>query len=439
MTLASLLSDCTYLFAFLLAGYFIREFVKPIQKLYIPSSVIGGVLALILGPQVLGIVEIPTSFSSMAGTLQTVVVTAVIFGSSVDKKRVASYMDYTLMMFMVWAAQMAVGTGLGDMLMKIWPDLPIGWGIQAVNSFWGGHGTASAAGAVFQTLGLDANMDIGMILSTIGLVAAIITGMVFVNLGIRQGKATYLQKHSASDDKLDIKLAGTYAKEEQEAIGNEVAPAISINCLALQAAWLMVSVLVGTVVMNLVAKVIPAVSTLPAMLKGILGALILWPVLCKLKLDSYVDKKTINNISGFLLELVITSAVATININVAMSYAAPIIIMSIVMVLLNIVLVFGIGMRMCKVDAFEKCCTSYGAVNGAIPTGLALLRCVDPYTESGAADACGIGNCFMSPFFTTFGAVGPLLVVSGSGSIIGFGTVCTIIALLVAKFVFMRK
>ena len=67
MTFASIFQDLILLFTFLMAGFVIRELVKPLQRFYIPASIVGGILALVLGPQVLGWVTIPKSFSSMAG------------------------------------------------------------------------------------------------------------------------------------------------------------------------------------------------------------------------------------------------------------------------------------------------------------------------------------------------------------------------------------
>ncbi|MBQ9422396.1 MAG: hypothetical protein IJU32_02335, partial [Pyramidobacter sp.] len=87
MTFASLFQDLILLFTFLLAGFVIREFVKPLQRFYIPASIVGGVLALVLGPQVLGWVEIPKSFSSMAGVMITLVLTASVIGVNVDKDK----------------------------------------------------------------------------------------------------------------------------------------------------------------------------------------------------------------------------------------------------------------------------------------------------------------------------------------------------------------
>lgn len=59
MDLLALQNDVLILAILLLLGYVAREVIKPLQKLYVPSSVIGGVLGLILGQQVLGIIEIP--------------------------------------------------------------------------------------------------------------------------------------------------------------------------------------------------------------------------------------------------------------------------------------------------------------------------------------------------------------------------------------------
>ena len=59
MTFASIFQDLILLFTFLMAGFVIRELVKPLQRFYIPASIVGGILALVLGPQVLGWVTIP--------------------------------------------------------------------------------------------------------------------------------------------------------------------------------------------------------------------------------------------------------------------------------------------------------------------------------------------------------------------------------------------
>lgn len=87
MTFSSLFNDLIVLFAFLLIGFVIREIFKPLQRIYIPASIIGGVIALIVGPQVLGLVSIPESFSSMASVMITLVLTCSVIGVDMDKSK----------------------------------------------------------------------------------------------------------------------------------------------------------------------------------------------------------------------------------------------------------------------------------------------------------------------------------------------------------------
>ena len=60
---------------------------------------------------------------------------------------------------------------------------------MGVFSFHGGHGTAAAAAASFEKLGIEGNMAVGMVLSTVGLIVAMVVGMALVNFGVRKGWA----------------------------------------------------------------------------------------------------------------------------------------------------------------------------------------------------------------------------------------------------------
>ena len=63
--MSAVINDLSVLALFLLVGLALRELVKPLQKLFLPAGLIGGVVALIVGPQVLGWMEIPKGFSGM--------------------------------------------------------------------------------------------------------------------------------------------------------------------------------------------------------------------------------------------------------------------------------------------------------------------------------------------------------------------------------------
>ena len=48
MIVRSLFNDMLIIAVFMLAGYLVRELVKPLQRLFLPASLIGGVIALVL-------------------------------------------------------------------------------------------------------------------------------------------------------------------------------------------------------------------------------------------------------------------------------------------------------------------------------------------------------------------------------------------------------
>lgn len=156
MTFSSLFNDLIVLFAFLLIGFVIREIFKPLQRIYIPASIIGGVIALIVGPQVLGLVSIPESFSSMASVMITLVLTCSVIGVDMDKSKANAYFTHLCIMVSIYGMQMFLGCGLGALMEKGWSALPFGWGSEAVFSFWGGHGTAASAAPPGRNMGLSA-------------------------------------------------------------------------------------------------------------------------------------------------------------------------------------------------------------------------------------------------------------------------------------------
>ena len=63
---ATAVDDLGLLMIFLLVGVLALRVCKPLKKLYLPAGLIGGAVALIMGPQVLGIIEIPSTWSGMA-------------------------------------------------------------------------------------------------------------------------------------------------------------------------------------------------------------------------------------------------------------------------------------------------------------------------------------------------------------------------------------
>ena len=76
--LTDLLQSLSLLGLFLLIGFALRATIKPLQKTFIPASVIGGTLLLILGPQMLNILPTPKEWFNIYSVLPGVLIVPVV-------------------------------------------------------------------------------------------------------------------------------------------------------------------------------------------------------------------------------------------------------------------------------------------------------------------------------------------------------------------------
>lgn len=433
MTVSSLFSDMIIIALFMLIGFFIREAAKPLQKLFLPASLIGGLVALVAGQQVLGLVTIPESFSSFSNVLIAPIMAALLFGVTITKKKVVGYMDYVCVEQAIYAMQMCLGAGLGAFLCVFWPGLPIGWGSMAQFAFQGGHGNASAAGATWTSLGVPENLSIGMVLATFGLIVAMLIGMIVVNIGVRKGWAKFVKDPQSQPDWY---YGGILPEEKRQPIGKSVTASISINHIALQGSWLLFAVWAGRMFMKGLAMVWPGASAFPSVIQGILGGAIVWNLAKAVKLDRYIDVRIIKQISSFLLEVVVLTAMATLDIEMITTYIVPIVIFTLIITLITVAFALGFCKLFCREEWFEKALMAYGAGTGNTATGLALVRAVDPDSQSAAPDNHGIYSAVMC-WKEAFAGLVPVWMMAGLGMTMGIGGVMCVICLGVGFMLFV--
>lgn len=437
MTFSSLFNDLIVLFSFLFAGFVIREIIKPLQRLYIPASVIGGTLALVMGPQVLNLVAIPESFASMASVMITFVLTCSVIGVDMDKSKASTYLTHLCIMVSIYGMQMCVGTGLGALLNGMWEELPFGWGTAAVFSYWGGHGTAASAGAAWEDFGVVGNTSIGMIMSTLGVLACMIFGMILINWGVRKGYATQATNDYKSNPSF---FGGLLPADKKGIVGYEVVPNSGISNLAFQMSIVLGTMLVGNKTMGFLKSVIPVIKSLPGLMNGILAGIVLWNIIKGTRFKGYVDRKTINSLSGVGLEITIVSAMATIDLKMVTTLFVPILFVSFWIVLFTAIMTVALCKMWHRSNWFEKCCGSFGAATGSVPTGLALIRCVDPEGTTDAADTLAVGNSLWAPVYGSMPALVPMFSVTvGLFVPIGLGAAFMIVPLIIGTIFFRKK
>lgn len=435
--MAAVVNDLAVLMVFLLAGLVLREVIKPLQKLFLPAGLIGGVLALVLGPQVLGWITLPESWSGIATPMINIVLTCTIFGTVFSKSKIKSYAGSIDIIVLSYFAQVGFGTLVGLLLTKVWQGLPESWGVMAAFTYWGGHGAGASAGQLFEDLGAADMRSMGIVLSTLGLIVAMVVGMVLVNIGVRKGYAA----HVSSVDGSQIKTtSGPVPKEKQKSLGHATVSADAINGLALQFCFILLSMWLGSKLFGLLKQAIPATSSIPSLLYGIVGAIIVWLLMRALKLDGYVDKPAIENISGVALEICICSATATLNLQMFATYLAPILIHMVAIITIMIIICMVLTKRWLKKEWFETAMLFFGQGTGSSPSGLALARCVDPETKNpGAWEGFGVAVGVFSPVSSALVAVLPLLAMKSAWIPIGLGVGICVVCVLFGELVLRKQ
>lgn len=383
-----LFSDAGMILALLLIGKLCRAKIKFIQKLFIPPSLIAGILALAFGPNGLGWLPISNNLGAYSAILIAVVFAALPLSSpSVKFSEVAgkvgpmwAYSQFG--MFFQWAVLGLLGVILLTPIFGVHPA----FGIMCPVGFYGGHGTAAAMGATFQGMGWEDALSLGMTTATVGVILGVICGVLFIKLATKKHQTAYVTDFAELPDEL---RSGLVPEEKRDDLGKATISSISLEHYSLHLGIVFVCAFGGYLLTQLVKTNfsvggdpldIPVFLT--AYLVGLLGKFLL----DKTKASYYVEQKTISNISGTATDLLVACGVGAINLKVVTANALPLVVLLALGIGVTMFLCFYFARHLYKEDWFEKAIFAWGWWTGTMAIGIALLRIVDPKNESHALD-----------------------------------------------------
>lgn len=155
-----------------------------------------------------------------------------------------------------------------------------------------------------------------------------------------------------------------------------------------------------------------------------------------------VDRNTITSIQGFSLDILITSAIATVSIAVIGDYLVPFLLLAGFGIAWNIFGFFVFGPRMMPDYWLERAVGDFGQSTGVTATGLMLIRVADPEMKSPATEGFGYKQLVFEPFLgggvvTALSA--PLVFMWGPWPFLLLATAMTALGLIVGLFYFGRR
>ena len=256
-----------------------------------------------------------------------------------------------------------------------------------------GPGQAYAIGEGWMAFGFEDGGTIGLTFAAIGFLFACFGGVWLLNYGIRkqwipEEKRAVIQNRSIRTGvytKDAVKPEGMKLTTESEAIDSLTYTASAVFFVYL------LSYLLLKLLTHLLAYFGPLGNELAVNLWGIsfvfaaLMAMVVKKIIQLFGIQHTFDNKALTRVAGFSVDLMVSAAIGAISLVVVVKYWVPILVMSVIAGAMIILTVPWFCSRIFRDHRFDRMIIIYGAVTGTMPTGLALLRVLDPDFETPVA------------------------------------------------------
>ena len=421
-------------------GYWIRRKVGLLQRLFLPASVIAGLLGLLLFQTVDVPPVVSAGWNKLPGTLINIVFACLFLGTAlppVTKVWKSASRQLAYGQIVAWG-QYAVGCFFVLLLLGPLFGLPdLFAGIMPVG-FEGGHGTAGGMGPIFDQLGYPEMKDYALAAATGGILGAIIVGMGLVNWAVRKG---YVEKRtssfveatpsSLSAGEVDKAFAeGIIPEGHRPSAGKLTVSSDVIDSLSLHLVFVGAAILLGWLMKQgllQAAQFLPGngaqiFASFPLFPLCMLGGVIVQFLADRFDKHEHMDHGLMLRIQNCALDFLVVAAIATIRIDVVAKQWIPLVVLIVAGILWNVFCLTVLARRAFKDAWFERGIAEMGQSMGVTATGLLLLRVVDPDYETEAAEAFAAKQLLHEPFMgggLWTGAAIPLLALWGGWPILG--------------------
>lgn len=431
-TLQALLLYLSVVGLLLFIATLIRLKISLLRKLFIPASLLAGIIGLLLGPYCLKIIppDMMKSLGALPAQMITVVFACMLLGIKKDENSNSAMTHDTIAgLGWLWSCsflQVAIPSLLCAFLFTPVFGVNPMFGSTFEVGFAGGHGTAGGMVEVYNALGWPDGGDVGKTTATIGLIVGIIGGMIVINYGVRKKYTKVLTEPANYGLVQEIfneknRLPAAYATVSSDVI----------EPFALHLGVIGISILIGWEFVFTFKTVFH--YALPLFPFAMIGGWLINKLIQATEYAQLLDRNIFQRIQGMALEILVVGAMASISIPVVLAYWAPLLIGSIVLTVLMVwFYMLWLSPRVFTDNWFEHGIIRFGAFCGVAAVGYMLLRTCDPKMKTDAGTVYALGCPFMSPFIG-----GGLVTTAYPMLILKFGALYTGIGLCIAAFLIL--
>ncbi|WP_166351842.1 sodium/glutamate symporter [Phytoactinopolyspora limicola] len=393
------------------------------QRLFLPSSIIGGFLALLLGPELLGRAasglgydgwaeggifgaDILSVWSTLPGLLISIVFATLFLGERIPNPKDAAKLVGPQLSFgvAIGAGQYVIGLLLAILLLAPLFDIDPMAGALIEISFEGGHGTAAGMRDTMADNGFPEGADLALGLATVGVVSGVLIGVAMINWAVRRGHTQFLKGDAQASVE---EQRGLYLKDDQHPAATMTVRPSSVEPLAIHFGIVAVAVLIGYLMLTALRGIeellwldsVELFAHVPLFPMAMLGGVVVQLYIDRADHTGLVDRLMMLRIQGFALDLLIISALATLSIQAIADHLGPFLLLAGAGIAWNVAALVFLARRIIPTYWFERGIGDFGQSMGVTATGLILMRVADPEGKSPAFEAFGYKQLLFEPFF----------------------------------------
>lgn len=384
----------------LLAEIFL-SFVPVLKKYHIPRAFLGGLFALIAGPQILGHLsglnfisqEIHSSWNELALFFVNVIFASIFLGRRIPRFKTSMELaipQASLGQTLAWGQYMIGGLITLFVLQPVFNlDESVASFIEI--SFQGGVGVAVGMEDTFRSIGFNDAKSITVALAPLAMLIGILSGVFLINL--KRNSPT--PKYKANEQRIEIKEHFGITRFQDSLIVQLaiIGIAILLGMLLLRALeYLENAVLLKHLYDDAFVKYIPLFPM------ALLGGAALQLFLNKSVSKDIVNRKSVKRIQSFSLDAVIIMAIGTIDLGVVKDNLILVLILLVTGFLWNISCFLLTYKVLIPKYPFERGIADYGQSMGTTSIGLMLQTIADKDNISNGKEAFGIKQLLFEPF-----------------------------------------
>lgn len=352
-----------------------------LRNLGLPLAIVAGTVGLVLGELGLYSLDHELLESLVYHGLALVFIALGLRAPAQGHSEGAPAMAFAIVM--IFATQTLLGLAV---VLALDSSLHPGFGLLLPMGFEEGPGQALSMGAAWEETGLTDGAQVGLIVAVIGYAWAVFGGIPLVIWGRRKGLVSEAAKHSQTDAAQSVRVA-----ESEPGSLDALTTQVALVGLCYLLTWGLCTLLAALLGVLGMAGMVPVIWGF----HFIFGAGVAIGVrasLGRMPGGSPVDEYLMGRVAGLTVDLITCAALTAVQLSVLQTHWVMITIVTTLGGIWTLWFSLWIAKRAWSEASFEHAVLFYGMSTGTVPTGLALLKVIDPYLRSPAATSAVFGS-----------------------------------------------